>query len=77
MRTPFEEVVGEKDRLLLREELNRLPMTEKAVLCLYYLEDLRQKEIAEIIEVKESRISQIHREALRRLTAAMRRVHDR
>jgi RNA polymerase sigma factor for flagellar operon FliA len=76
-RTPFEEAVGEEDRLLLREELNRLPKTEKLVLCLYYLEDLRQKEIAEIIEVKESRVSQIHTEALRRLSAAMRKAHDR
>jgi RNA polymerase sigma factor for flagellar operon FliA len=76
-RTPFEEAVGEEDRVLLREELDRLRKTHKLVLCLSYLEDLRQKEIAEIIEVKESRVSQIHTEALRRLAAAMRKAHDR
>jgi RNA polymerase sigma factor FliA len=76
-RTPFEEAVGGEDRLLLREELGRLPKMEKQVLCLYYLEDLRLREIAKIIEVKESRVSQIHTAALRRLTAAMRRAHDR
>jgi RNA polymerase sigma factor for flagellar operon FliA len=76
-RTPFEEAVGEEDRLLLRRELDRLPVMEKWVLCLYYMEDLRQKEIAKIIEVRESRVSQIHREALRRLTAAMRRALER
>jgi RNA polymerase sigma factor for flagellar operon FliA len=76
-RTPFEEVVGEEDRLLLREELKRLPRTERLVLSLYYMEDLRQKEIAKIIELKESRISQIHTEALRRLGVAMRRDRSR
>lgn len=76
-RTPFEEAVSEEDRLLLREELDRLPKTEKLVLCLYYLEDLRLREIAEIIGVKESRVSQIHTEAMRRLTAAMRKALDR
>jgi RNA polymerase sigma factor for flagellar operon FliA len=76
-RTPFEEAVGEEDRLLLREELDRLPKTQRWVLYLYYMEDLRQKEIAKIIEVKESRVSQIHTEALRRLTAAMREAHER
>jgi RNA polymerase sigma factor for flagellar operon FliA len=76
-RTPFEEAVGEEDRLLLREELKRLPRTEKLVLSLYYMEDLRQKEIAKMIEVKESRVSQIHTEALKRLTAAMRKARER
>lgn len=75
-RTPFEEIVGEEDRALLREELNRLPRNEKLVLCLYYMEDLRLKEIAQILEVTESRVSQIHTEALKRLTAAMRAAHN-
>ena len=73
-RTPFEETVGEEDRLLLREELERLPKTQRWVLYLHYMEDLRLREIAKIIEVKESRVSQIHTEALRRLTAAMRKA---
>jgi len=60
----------------LREELDRLPQNEKLVLCLYYMEDLRLKEIAKVLEVSESRVSQIHTEALRRLTAAMRKAHS-
>jgi len=74
--TAFDEILREEDRLLLHEELNRLPKNEKLVLCLYYMEDLRLKEIAQILEVSESRVSQIHTEALRRLTAAMRKAHD-
>ncbi|HEV3271055.1 MAG TPA: FliA/WhiG family RNA polymerase sigma factor [Candidatus Methylacidiphilales bacterium] len=76
-RTPFEEAVGGEERLLLRGELGRLPKAERFVLRLHYLEDLRLREIAERMEVKVSRVSQIHREGLRRLGAAMRRARDR
>jgi RNA polymerase sigma factor for flagellar operon FliA len=73
--TAFEEMLREEDRALLREELNNLPRAEKIVLCLYYMEDLRLKEIALILEVSESRVSQIHTEALRKITAAMKKAH--
>jgi RNA polymerase sigma factor for flagellar operon FliA len=75
--TAFDEILRAEDRALLHEELNRLPKNEKLVLCLYYIEDLRLKEIAQILAVSESRVSQIHTEALRRLTAAMRKTHSR
>ncbi len=74
--TPFDEVVREEDRAMLREELNRLPRAEKLVLSLYYMEDLRLKEIAQILEVSESRVSQIHTEALKRLNASMRKARN-
>ena len=74
--TAFDEILREEDRAILHEELNRLPKNEKTVLCLYYMEDLRLKEIAAILEVSESRVSQIHTEALRRLTAAMQKAHS-
>jgi len=74
--TAFDEILREEDRAILHEELDRLPKNEKLVLCLYYMEDLRLKEIALILEVSESRVSQIHTEALRRLTTAMRKAHD-
>ncbi len=73
--TAVEEILREEDRRLLREELNRLPQAEKTVLCLYYMEDLRLKEIALVLGVSESRVSQIHTEALRKITTAMRRAH--
>jgi RNA polymerase sigma factor for flagellar operon FliA len=73
--TALEEMLREEDRHLLRGELNKLPRAEKIVLCLYYMEDLRLKEIALILEVSESRVSQIHTEALRKITVAMRKAH--
>jgi RNA polymerase sigma factor FliA len=74
--TAFDEILRAEDREILRAELDRLPKNEKLVLCLYYMEDLRLKEIAAILEVSESRVSQIHTEALRRLTAAMQKAHS-
>jgi RNA polymerase sigma factor FliA len=74
--TALDEILRDEDRALLHGELDRLPRNEKLVLCLYYMEDLRLKEIALILEVSESRVSQIHTEALRRLTTAMRKAHD-
>ena len=74
--TALDELLRAEDRALLHTELNRLPRNEKLVLCLYYMEDLRLKEIAQILEVSESRVSQIHTEALRRLTTAMRKAHS-
>ena len=74
--TALDEMLREEDRALLHTELARLPKTEKLVLSLYYLEDLRLKEIALILEVSESRVSQIHTQALQRLTTAMRKAHS-
>jgi RNA polymerase sigma factor for flagellar operon FliA len=54
-------------RSLLAEAIQSLPEREQAVITLYYAEDLLLKEIGEILEVTESRVSQIHSRALYRL----------
>jgi RNA polymerase sigma factor for flagellar operon FliA len=40
---------------------------EQLVIQLYYFEELTLKEISEILEVSESRISQIHSNAIRKI----------
>jgi len=52
---------------LLVEFLNNLPENEKLVLALYYYEDLTLKEIGVVMNVSESRVSQIHTKAIKRL----------
>lgn len=47
--------------------IKNLPEKERLVLSLYYDEDLNLKEIAKILEVSESRISQMHIKAIQRL----------
>jgi RNA polymerase sigma factor for flagellar operon FliA len=59
----------------LRTTLNRamavLPERYKKVVCLYYTNDLTMKEIGDVLGVNESRVSQIHKTALRRMAAAL------
>ena len=47
--------------------LKRLPERQREILRLYYFEELRLKEIGEILSVTESRVSQIHAHAVERL----------
>jgi RNA polymerase sigma factor FliA len=49
---------------LVFARLEQLPTMQKKVLSLYYCEDLRLKEIAAIFGLTESRISQIHAQAI-------------
>lgn len=55
----------------VRESLESLPERERTVLALYYYEELNQQQIAEVLHVTESRISQIRSQALRRLRQRM------
>ena len=50
---------------------NVLPEREKLVLSLYYDEDMNLREIGEVLEVSESRVCQIHGQALVRLRARL------
>lgn len=63
-----EEVI-EKDELkkILAEALDLLTEKERKVILLYYYEDLTLKEISNILEVSESRISQLHTRALQKM----------
>jgi RNA polymerase sigma factor for flagellar operon FliA len=58
-RTAFRELTR-----LIEKRLNQLPEMQRKVLGLYYFEDLRLREIAEAFGVTESRICQIHSQAI-------------
>ena len=57
---------AELERLLV-EAIDRMPPIEKTVLSLYYQEELTLREIAKIVGLHESRISQLKSQALLRL----------
>ena len=63
------------ERRQLRSTLDRaiavLPERYQKVVFLYYTNDLTMKEIGDVLGVNESRISQIHKTALRRMAAAL------
>ena len=52
---------------LLVKTLEALTEKEKKVIVLYYYEELTLKEISRILEVSESRISQLHTKALQKM----------
>jgi len=70
------ESIAEKDeiRRVIVEAINDLPDKEKKVLVLYYYEDLTLKEIGQVLEVTESRISQLHTKAIMRLRSKLTNV---
>jgi RNA polymerase sigma factor FliA len=51
----------------VREALAKMPEQERLVLILYFYEDLKLRQIGEVIGVSESRVSQIRSTALARL----------
>jgi RNA polymerase sigma factor for flagellar operon FliA len=53
------------------EQIDALPERERLVLSLYYEEELNLKEIGEVIGVSESRVSQIHSQAMARLRSRL------
>ncbi|MCK5672457.1 MAG: RNA polymerase sigma factor WhiG [Spirochaetales bacterium] len=61
---------GEIKRVIV-QAITELPEKEKKVLVLYYYEDLTLKEIGKILEVTESRISQLHTKAIMRLRSKL------
>ena len=63
------EQVMEKSEMkrMLAETLETLTDNEKKVVLLYYYEEMTLKEISSIMEVSESRVSQLHTKALKKM----------
>jgi RNA polymerase sigma factor FliA len=68
---PFDHIEEAGFRGALATAINGLPEREKLVLSLYYDEDMNLREIGEVLEVSESRVCQIHGQALVRLRARL------
>ena len=81
--TPADTLAGDteaviEDRITLKEEvavlrdaIMELKEQERVVLSLYYFEELKLHEIATILELTESRVSQIRSKAIQKLRAEM------
>jgi RNA polymerase sigma factor for flagellar operon FliA len=71
---PYEGVRMQHERELLAKVITTLPEREKLVLALYYAEELNLKEIGDVLSVSESRISQIHCQAMLRVQARIKEL---
>ncbi len=56
---------------LLAEAIDKMPQLERTVLSLYYYEEMTLREIAKIVDLHESRISQLKSQAILRLRSYM------
>lgn len=67
------EKVAEREELkeMLVKSLENLTEKERKVVVLYYYEDLTLKEISNLLEVSESRVSQLHTKALNKMKVTL------
>ena len=70
---PGQALALKERQALLGAVIDELPANERTVLSLYYHEELTMKEIAAVLEVSESRVSQIHSAAILRIRARLQR----
>jgi len=68
---PEEHIEKEELTKVLGEALKLLTEKEQKVITLYYYEELTLKEISNILEVSESRVSQLHTRALQKMKTKM------
>lgn len=70
------DVLVEKEEIrdYIIDAIKKLPEKEKKVIVLYYYEDLTLKEIGDVLDVTESRVSQLHTKAIMRLRGRLGRI---
>ncbi len=68
---PEDAIAEEELKKVLEQSLEVLTEKERKVITLYYYEDLTLKEISNVLEVSESRISQLHTKALMKMKKTM------
>jgi RNA polymerase sigma factor for flagellar operon FliA len=71
--SPLEQVSQIELKRVIFERLKELPEIQRKVLALYYAEDLHLREIAEVFGLTESRICQIHSQAILAIRAYVER----
>jgi RNA polymerase sigma factor for flagellar operon FliA len=70
---PGDELEQDEQRELLRAAIAEFPEKERKVLALYYFEELTLKQIGEVLQLTESRVSQIRTQTLRKLRTRLAR----
>ena len=68
---PFAAVNFKRAQERIKEGIKSLPEKQRLVLSLYYYEDLNLKEIGQVLDVTESRVSQLHTQAVLKLRSKL------
>ncbi|QNI01549.1 RNA polymerase sigma factor FliA [Halomonas sp. SH5A2] len=69
--SPFDHLLDGQQRETLVAAIEALPEREKLLMALYYQEELNLKEVGAVLGVTESRVSQLHSQAVSRLRAKL------
>lgn len=69
--SPAEALFSRERKELIAQAIAALPEKEKLVMALYYQEELNLKEIGAVLDVSESRVSQLHSQAIKRIRASV------
>lgn len=67
LNNPFNQLNVKSVKDIVTQAIEELPERQRLVLSLYYYEDLNLKEIGKVLRVTESRVSQLHAQAVSRL----------
>ncbi|OIP65190.1 MAG: FliA/WhiG family RNA polymerase sigma factor [Nitrospirae bacterium CG_4_9_14_3_um_filter_53_35] len=70
---PFNVLKKKELQMLMAKAIGELPDHEKKVVSLYYYDELTMKEIGKVLNITESRVSQIHTKAMLRMRGKLRR----
>jgi RNA polymerase sigma factor for flagellar operon FliA len=73
---PFSAVNYKRAQTVIKDGIKSLPEKQRLVLSLYYFEDLNLKEIGQVLDVTESRVSQLHTQAILKLKAKLKNDFD-
>lgn len=73
---PYNAVSYKDLRDKIKEGIMSLPEKQRLVLSLYYYEDLNLKEIGQVLSVTESRVSQLHTQAVMKLRGKLKLMFD-
>jgi RNA polymerase sigma factor for flagellar operon FliA len=70
------DIVVEREEIkrVVMDVIQQLPEKEKKIIVLYHYEDLTLKEIGQVLEITESRVSQLHTKAMMRIRAKLTNV---
>ncbi len=71
VKNPEENLLENEVKQAIADELKKLSENERLIIVLYYYEELTFKDIAEILKLSESRVSQLHAGALRKIRESL------
>jgi RNA polymerase sigma factor for flagellar operon FliA len=67
------DVIAERDEIvrIVIDVISQLPEKEKKIIILYHYEDLTLREIGQVLDITESRVSQLHTKAMLRIRSQL------